>query len=52
MYKLRQAGFEWKEIAATLNTTNAAARAEFSRELKRVRIKMKNKCLSRADSRD
>jgi hypothetical protein len=52
MYQLRDAGFEWKEIAAILNTTDAAARAEFSRELKRARIKMKNKCVSRADSRD
>jgi hypothetical protein len=43
MYKLRDAGFEWKEIATILNMTDAAARAEFSRELKRARIKMKNK---------
>lgn len=46
MYKLRDAGFEWKEIAATLNTTDAAARAEFSRELKRARLKVKNKSKS------
>jgi hypothetical protein len=52
MYDLRQAGFEWKEIAAILNTTGAAARAEFSRELKRAKLKVKNKCLSRVDSRD
>jgi hypothetical protein len=52
MYELRDAGFEWKEIAAILNTTDAAARAEFSRELKQARIKMKNKCRPRADSRD
>lgn len=52
MYELRDAGFEWKEIAAILHMTDAAARAEFSRELKRARIKMKNKYLSRADSCD
>jgi hypothetical protein len=46
MYKLPDAGFEWKEIAATLNTTDAAARAEFSRELKRARLKVKNKSKS------
>lgn len=42
MYKLRDAGFEWREIAAILNTTDAAVRAEFSRELKRARLKVKN----------
>jgi DNA-directed RNA polymerase specialized sigma24 family protein len=42
MYKLRHAGFEWREIAQKLSTTDAAARAEFSRELKRARMKMKN----------
>jgi DNA-directed RNA polymerase specialized sigma24 family protein len=52
MYKLRHAGFEWKEIAATLNTTDAAARAEFSRELKRARLKLKKKCPTKTDSRD
>lgn len=43
MYELRHAGFEWGEIAQKLKTTDAAARAEFSRELKRARLKMKNK---------
>jgi hypothetical protein len=42
MYGLRHAGFEWREIAEKLNITDAAARAEFSRELKRARLKMKN----------
>ncbi len=42
MYGLRHAGFEWREIAQMLNTTDAAARAEFSRELKRARLKIKN----------
>jgi DNA-binding NarL/FixJ family response regulator len=41
MYELRHAGFEWREIAQKLNITDAAARAEFSRELKRARLKMK-----------
>lgn len=50
MYALRHAGFEWREIAEKLNITDAAARAEFSRELKRARLKMKNKSLSRADT--
>ena len=52
MYELRHEGFEWKEIAEILNTTDAAARAEFSRELKRARRKMMNRCLSSADSSD
>jgi DNA-directed RNA polymerase specialized sigma24 family protein len=42
MYALRNAGYEWREIAEILSTTDAAARAEFSRELKRARLKMKN----------
>jgi hypothetical protein len=50
MYELRHAGFEWREIAQTLKTTDAAARAEFSRDLKRARLRMKNKSLSRADT--
>jgi hypothetical protein len=52
MYELRNAGFEWREIAQKLNSTDAAVRAEFSRELKRARLKMKNKRLSKAGSRD
>jgi hypothetical protein len=42
MYELRHAGFEWREVAQKLNTTDAAARAEFSRELKRARMKIRN----------
>jgi hypothetical protein len=42
MYKLRHAGFEWREIAQILKTTDVAARAEFSRELRRAKLKMKN----------
>lgn len=40
MHELRKAGFEWKEVAALLNTTDAAARAEFSRALKQLRAKL------------
>jgi DNA-directed RNA polymerase specialized sigma24 family protein len=42
MYTLRQAGFEWREVAQKLNITDAAARAEFSREVKRAKLKIKN----------
>jgi hypothetical protein len=37
MLELRKVGFEWKEIAAVLKTTDCAARAEFSREVKKAR---------------
>jgi DNA-directed RNA polymerase specialized sigma24 family protein len=47
MYELRHAGFEWREIAQTLKTTDTAARAEFSRELKRARLKIKNEGASK-----
>lgn len=46
MYELRNAGFDWKEIAQMLGATDAAARAEYSRELKRVKTNMKGKCPS------
>ncbi len=52
MYNLRHAGFEWREIAQKLSTTDAAARAEFSRELKRARLKLTKKCPRKTDSRD
>jgi DNA-directed RNA polymerase specialized sigma24 family protein len=52
MYKLRHAGFEWREIAQKLSTTDAAARAEFSRELKRARLKLTKRCPRKTDSRD
>lgn len=48
MYTLRYAGFEWREIAQKLSTTDAAAGAEFSRELKRARLKMKNEGASKS----
>jgi hypothetical protein len=40
MYELRHAGFEWKEIAKLLNTTDAAARTEFSRELRNAKRRL------------
>ena len=40
MFELRDAGYEWKEIAAQFNTSEGAARAEFSREMKRLRMKL------------
>jgi hypothetical protein len=48
MYELRHEGYEWREIAQILKTTDAAARAEFSRELKRARLKMKNEATSKS----
>jgi DNA-directed RNA polymerase specialized sigma24 family protein len=39
MLELRKVGFEWKEIAAVLKMTNCAARAEFSREVKKARLR-------------
>jgi DNA-directed RNA polymerase specialized sigma24 family protein len=38
MYELRKVGFGWNEVAQMLNTTAGAARAEYSRELKRARL--------------
>jgi DNA-directed RNA polymerase specialized sigma24 family protein len=40
MYELRNAGYEWKEIANKFEISDAAARAEFSRELRRLRRKL------------
>jgi hypothetical protein len=39
MLDLRQVGFEWKEIGEFFKTTDCAARTEFSRELKKARIR-------------
>jgi hypothetical protein len=47
MYELRKTGFEWKEVAQALNTTEGAARAEYSRELKRAQLKVRNQEKSR-----
>jgi hypothetical protein len=44
MLEFRRVGFEWKEIAEILKMTDTAARAEFSRELKRARLQVRNKC--------
>jgi DNA-directed RNA polymerase specialized sigma24 family protein len=55
MYELRHEGYEWREIAQILKTTNAAARAEFSRELRLAKLKMtneraiKSRCLTRSE---
>jgi len=40
MFDLRTVGFEWQEIAEILKMTDCAARAEFSRELKRAKLKV------------
>lgn len=37
MLHLRTVGFDWKEVAAALKMTDCAARAEFSREIRRLR---------------
>jgi hypothetical protein len=39
MLELRKVGFDWKEVAAVLKMTDCAARAEFSREVKKARTK-------------
>jgi hypothetical protein len=39
MLDLRRVGFEWKEVAEIFRTTDVAARAEFSREVKKVRAR-------------
>jgi hypothetical protein len=44
MYDFREAGYEWKEIAPIFGTTEAAARAEYSRELKKARRKLGKTC--------
>jgi transcriptional regulator len=40
MLELRTVGFDWKEIAEVLKTTDGAARAEYSRELRRAKLKV------------
>lgn len=40
MHDFREAGYDWKEIASMFGTTEAAARAEYSRELKKARQKL------------
>jgi len=43
LYEFRRAGYEWNEIAQIFATTPAAARAEFSRDIKRVRAEIEKK---------
>ena len=43
MFEFRKRGYDWEEVAAILNTSDGAARAEYSRELKRLKIKLANK---------
>ena len=44
MLELRRVGLEWKEIAGILKMTDTAARTEFSRELKRAKLKSSRRC--------
>ena len=43
MYDLRNEGYDWEEIARLFKISPTAARAEFSRELKRAREMLANK---------
>jgi len=43
MFEFRKRGYGWEEVAAILNTSDGAARAEYSRELKRLKMKLANK---------
>jgi len=43
MFEFRKRGYDWEEVAAILNTSDGAARAEYSRELKRLKMKLANK---------
>ena len=45
MYELRTEGYGWKEIAHKFEISDAAARAEFSRELKRLKGLLRDKRL-------
>jgi hypothetical protein len=40
MLELRKVGFDWKEVASVLKTTDGAARAAFSREVKKAKLKV------------
>ena len=42
MLELRSVGFDWKEIGKIFKMTDCAARAEFSRELKRAKQKVES----------
>jgi hypothetical protein len=42
MLELRSVGFDWKEIGEIFKMTDCAARAEFSRQLKRAKQKVQS----------
>jgi hypothetical protein len=52
MYELRNAGYGWKEIADKFEISDAAARAEFSRELRRIKGLLGDKRLFTQDPPD
>lgn len=52
MYELRNAGYGWKEIAEQFEISDAAARAEFSRELRRLKEVFGDKRLTTQDRPD
>jgi DNA-directed RNA polymerase specialized sigma24 family protein len=43
VFELRKAGYDWVEIAAIFDTSGGAARAEFSREVKRLKRNLQNR---------
>jgi DNA-directed RNA polymerase specialized sigma24 family protein len=50
MFDFRKDGYDWEEVAAILNTSDGAARAEYSRELKRLKMRLANKRGRKAES--
>jgi DNA-directed RNA polymerase specialized sigma24 family protein len=50
MFEFRKRGYDWEEVAAILNTSDGAARAEYSRELKRLKMKLANKGCQKTES--
>ena len=50
MFEFRKGGYDWEEVAAILNTSDGAARAEYSRELKRLKMKLANKGCQKTES--
>jgi hypothetical protein len=38
MFEFRKRGYAWEEVAAIFNTSDGAARAKYSRELKRLKM--------------
>lgn len=43
MFRLRDAGYDWEKVAEIFDTSEDAARVEFSRELKRLKNRLGNK---------